>query len=280
MAFEAGFYNDISLADYHADPAVSRSDLLLLKTNPLKYKVKNQLIRKETDAFNIGTAGHSAILQPDLYWKQVSVVPNSVLGKTGSRNTKKYRKWAAEPSRKNKSIITQDQAAIVRGMVESVYQNPAHKTARNILLQKNSIIEQSIFFKDASHGFLCKVRPDIRLTHAKVLVDIKSSRNASKEAFSRDCANLGYDVQASWYLTGVSRATGDDYQDFIFIVIEKDPPYCVAVYRADYEMLDAGRKKIRPLIGRYNDCITKNSWPGYYDGIDDLSLPRWATYNL
>ena len=277
MSLNPGFYNDLSLADYHADPAVSRSDLLLLKNNPLKFKVAKQLLKKQTDVFNIGTAGHAALLQPKDYWNQVSVVPNSVLGKNGSRNTKKYRAWAADPARANKAIITQEQSAVVKGILESVFENPAHSTARGILLNDEKVVEQSIFFKDSSHGFLCKIRPDLRFPFARTLVDIKTSRNASKEAFARDCANLGHDVQAAWYLTGASRATGDNYEEFVFIVIEKEPPYCVAIYRADYEMLDTGRKKIRPLIKLYNDCITKNNWPGYYDGISDLSLPRWAT---
>lgn len=278
MGKKAGFYDDLSMSDYHADDALSRSDILQLKKNPMKFRVQRQLIRKDTDAFSIGTAGHAAILQPDKYWDQVAVAPNSVLGKGGTRNTKKYKAWSFIQKQKGKTIITQEQSQAVKGMVEAVYQNPAHETAASIFTNREGIIEQSIFFKDASHGFLCKIRADIRFPHIRTLVDLKTSRNASPDVFARDCANFGYDVQAAWYLAGASRATGEDYQNFIFVVIEKVPPHCVAVYRADYAMLDAGRKKIRPLIKTYNDCLKSNKWASYPDEVVDISLPRWALY--
>ena len=272
-----GLYDNLSMEDYHADPALSRSDLMQLKRNPMKFKVQKNLIKDKSDAFNIGTAGHAAILEPATYWDNIAVAPTSVLGKNGSRNTNKYRDWAADSARIGKTIITQDQSAMVQGMVESVFSNPAHTTAASIFSNRQAIVEQSIFFKDATHGFICKVRPDIRLTHhAKVLTDLKTCQDASQDAFSRDSARYGYDVQAAYYLTGASRATGDDYQDFLFVCVEKEPPFCVAVYRADSEMVNAGRQKIRPLIELYNQCLNSNQWPGYPDQVVDLSLPRWA----
>ena len=276
MSIKLGIYDNLNIDDYHADPALSRSDLMQLKRNPMKYRVQKQLIKKDSDAFSIGKAGHAAILEPDKYWEQVAVAPSSVLGKSGSRNTSAYKDWAADSARIGKTIITQDQSAMIRGMTESIYSNPAHSTAASIFSNKQGIAEQSIFFEDASYGFTAKIRPDVRLPRALVLVDLKTCQNAALGAFSKDSANYGYDIQAAWYLTGASRATGDDYQDFIFVCVEKEPPYCVAVYRADSEMINAGRQKIRPLIELYNQCLESDQWPGYPDQVVDLKLPGWA----
>ena len=276
MAIKPGIYDNLNIDDYHADPALSRSDLMQLKRNPMKYRVQKQLVKKDSDAFSIGKAGHAAILEPDKYWEQVAVAPSSVLGKSGSRNTNAYKDWAADSARIGKTIITQDQSAMIRGMTESIYSSPAHSTAASIFSNKQGIAEQSIFFEDATFGFTAKIRPDFRFPYVKLLVDLKTCQNASFDAFSRDSANYGYDIQAAWYLTGASRATGDDYQDFIFVCVEKEPPYCVAVYRADSEMINAGRQKIRPLIELYNHCLESDQWPGYPDQVVDLKLPGWA----
>ena len=155
-----GIYDNINIDDYHADPAISNSNLKHLKRNPLKFKVQQMLISPDTDAFVLGRAGHAAILEPGKYWKMVAVAPDSVLGKNGTRNTNAYREWAAE--RPDKTLLTQEQAAMVQGMVESVYENPVHDTARSILKLDDILVEQSIFFEDVEHGFVCKCRPDLR----------------------------------------------------------------------------------------------------------------------
>ena len=271
-----GFYDNLNINDYHADPAFSNSWFRHLAKNPRTLKFSRQTIQPDKAAFDLGKAGHAAILERETYYQNVAVAPDRVLSKSGSRNTNAYREWAEEQKAAGKTILTQDQAAQVRGMYQSVYEHPDHEQARSILLLKDNLIEQSIFFEEPNHGFMCKVRPDIRNPRYRFLADLKTCRDASRAAFSKDAANLGYHRQAAFYLAGINAIQDAYYQTFLFICVETEPPHCVAVYRCDDEMLDKGRRAIGSLLELYAECLEAGEYPGFPDTIQDLSLPRWA----
>ena len=46
---------------------------------------------------------------------------------------------------------------------------------------------------------------------------------------------------------------GFDTYDFIFIAIEKTPPFSVAVYRADREMIDHAMQELDKLVPEWQD---------------------------
>ncbi|GAH01364.1 unnamed protein product, partial [marine sediment metagenome] len=69
MRFEAGIYDDISNADYHASEGISKSGLDLIAKCPKKYWHKyinpERMEKEQSDAFLIGQATHTAILEPE-----------------------------------------------------------------------------------------------------------------------------------------------------------------------------------------------------------------------
>ena len=155
-------------------------------------------------------------------------------------------------------------------MKESVYNNI---TAFDLLLEGKP--EQSIFFNDPAHQFLCKVRPDWYTDEGEV-VDIKTCLDAGYDGFSRTIANYKYHWQALFYLNGLTAVTERQHKKFIFIAIEKEPPYAVAVYEATKDMLQTAEKQIAPILDMYAECLKNNVWPGYKDELLQIQLPRWA----
>lgn len=272
MPFTPGFYDNLDINEYHADPSFSNSWFKHLAKNPRKYKTERQKIQKSKPHFDLGTAGHAAILQRESYYDHVSVAPNRVLAKDGHRKGNKYKEWAAEQKAKNKTILTQDQANQVRGMYQSVYEHPDHSQARSTLTLKDNLIEQSIFFNDPEFGFPCRVRPDFRNPKYRFAGDLKTCRDASKEAFRRDAAKLSYDRQAFFYLRGINAVQDLHYSTWIIICVEVDPPHCVAVYRLMPESIERGREKGEPLLQLYSDCLGSGNFHGYPDSIQDLDL--------
>ena len=66
-------------------------------------------------------------------------------------------------------------------------------------------------------------------------------------------------------------------KEFIFIAIEKTPPYCIGVYRADEEMIVAGMSEVDKSLEVLKMCQETKLYPDYTPTIQDISLPPWMT---
>lgn len=124
----------------------------------------------------------------------------------------------------------------------------------------------------------CKALIDWIPNGFNCLCDLKTTRSARKEDFSKDIAEYGYDVQAAFYLDVYKAATGDDARTmFAFIVVENTPPHEAAVYVLDPEDVGRGRAKYINWLARYMDCLEKDHWPGYQQNEPEtITLPKWA----
>jgi len=107
-------------------------------------------------------------------------------------------------------------------------------------------------------------------------VDLKSTEDASAEAFQRSAWNWRYWVQAAWYMDGVEQATGQRPDAFVFAAFEKAAPYAPAFYFADELMLDMGRKEYRRLLRILAECKATDTWGGYDTAVTPLTVPLWA----
>ena len=154
-------------------------------------------------------------------------------------------------------------------MAESVHKHPAAKE-----LLKSGQPEMSFFWWDKLSEQMCKCRPDWFCEDCGIIVDLKTCQDASPEGFGKAIYNLGYHIQAAWYLKGVnqfSKATR-----FIFIAVEKESPHLVGVYELDFVSQVAGEDAAAELLARYVVCKNSDSWPGYGDEIQEISLPYYA----
>jgi len=261
-----GIY-ELSNEEYHDQEALGKSGLMQLAKSPAHYMEWYEAPEEEpTKAMVLGTATHKAVLEPDKYDQSVIIAPD-----VDKRTKAGKAQWTSfQEKAKGKIIITQDEADAIEGMKESIYNNI---TAYDLMLEGTP--EQSIFFEDPVHNFLCKVRPDW-YTSLKEVVDIKTCLDAGYDGFSRAIANYKHHWQALFYLNGLTAVTGLEHDKFIFIAVEKDPPYAAAVYEATKDMLKTARKQIAPLLDVYAECLKTGVWPGYKDELQYIELPRWA----
>ena len=90
-------------------------------------------------------------------------------------------------------------------------------------------------------------------------------------------ANFKYHWQAAFY-TDLITASGDwgPVENFLFVVVEKEPPYAVAIYECDDQLMETGRRQYREALEHFKECQEKDEWPGFDKQISSLSLPRWA----
>ena len=116
------------------------------------------------------------------------------------------------------------------------------------------------FFSEDLGGIRAKCRPDWISHDKNIVVDLKTTQDASPKGFQKSIGQFGYHIQASWYLK-VLQNLGFDSYDFIFIAIEKTAPFCVGVYRASMEMLEEGNKKVYEAIDKILWCKENDSYP-------------------
>lgn len=252
-------FTDMTNAQYHAHPAVSKSLLDKIARSPLHARAYLDGTREEpTASMNFGTALHTAVLEPERYAGEYAVFE-------GDRRTTAGKKAYEELMQKGATIISAADHGAISAMVASIQQ---HQTAGAMIECGHA--ETSVFWEDPVTGIECKCRPDYWRREYGVVVDLKTTDDASPEAFARSVASYRYHVQAAHYMEG-TRATR-----FVFVAVEKKPPYAVAVYELDADSLKAGRILRERDIASIASCREFNVWPGYSEHIQTLSLPRWA----
>ena len=261
-------------ADYHRHWAVSKSGLDQIAKSPLHYWARfldpDRVWPEPTPAMRLGTALHTHVLELSKWDDQIAVAPGDI-----NRRTKEGREqWAAfEAAAKRKTVITADDAQQVMAMGRAVMRHPAAA----MLLGLPGKAETTHMWTDAGTGLECKCRPDWLIDDGSIVVDLKTTKNASIQGFKRSVADYRYHVQAAWYLHGLEQATGRRPDQFIFICVESTAPFACAVYAADAEMIERGHDQAMRDLAKLAICKAADHWPSYSDQIETISLPGWMT---
>lgn len=268
-AFAPGIY-DMDEAVYHGDPVPGGSlsstgaRRLLPPSCPAKFAWLRDHPEPPSDALDLGTAAHRLILGAGI---DIHVVAAPDYRTRDARDERD----AARAAGKLPLLPRED--AQVRAMADAIR---AHPVAGRVFLPGNGRPEQSLFCQDAATGVWLRSRPDW-MTDRALIVDLKTSRSANPRAFARSAADFGYHVQDAFYRLVHEAVTGERPR-FVFVVIEKDPPYLVSACQLDDDAVACGTALARQAIERYRDCAEAGIWPGYTDfsEIDVISLPPWA----
>tara|TARA_A100001201_G_C4057431_1_gene191624 strand:- start:153 stop:995 length:843 start_codon:yes stop_codon:yes gene_type:complete len=260
-------HTDLSNADYHAHPAYSKSDLdAANKSGRHLFDKKNGPPRPSTAAFDLGTALHAAAL-PGESLDSVAVRMPEGLKKT----TKEGKAFIAENA--GKIILSPADAYSLDRMMGSLLDHPVSGPfVRGQLAGKS---EQSFFCKDDETGLELKCRPDFMLNDGSMIIDLKTTLDASPKGFQRSMVNYRYYVQAAWYLDVVEKATGRKPDAFLFVAVEKNRPYNTAVYCADEQMIQVGREHARRDLEKIAKWESTGIYEGYSDRAEMISLPKW-----
>jgi exodeoxyribonuclease VIII len=111
-----------------------------------------------------------------------------------------------------------------------------------------------------------------------LIVDLKTTQDASPDGFAKTMAGLKYYVQAAHYLDGYMHTTDFEAKDFIFIAVETEAPYAIGVYNLDMVALEAGRHKMALAAEAYKATKSATAWKGYSPLIQTLSVPGWVNH--
>lgn len=256
----------LSNAEYRTVDAYSKSDLDEVLISPSQLEWSRNCQREETDATEIGTAVHSAILEPEafnrLYMSAPAVDMRTASGKASDAAFRK----AAESN--GRIVLSHDDYQMVIGMRDSVM---VHPTARAYLTTESGQSEPSIIWEQ--DGVKRKCRPDhipdpYALGHT--IIDVKSIDKI--ELISKHARDFNYHVQDCWYSDGYEALHGVRPR-FIFIFVAKTRSlgrYPVRVIELNQEWKDAGREKVIDAVDRLKEM---ESFGSGYD-VEVLPMKR------
>lgn len=256
-----GIYPLLTNSEYHRDAALGSTSLktLALKT-PAHYQHDKQH-PKFSDAFTLGTAAHSMILEND--------TSSIVVVDAANWLTKDAKTAKADALALGFQPLLTKEMAHVQAMRDAVMANPAALAAFT-----GHKAEQSVFWEE--EGLMLKCRPDA--WKDGVITDLKTTVSADPNEFGKTAYSFGYFMSAAHYIDGVKAATGEDVR-FQFVNVEKTAPYMVSVVELDDVALDYGRQMLDRAKRIYRECTTNNHWPGY-STPEPISLPMYAFYDM
>lgn len=259
---------------YHADTnRIGKSGLDLVHKAPIiywqKYLDPNRVWDDDqTPSMLLGSATHCAVFEPEQFANRYAVLPK--IDRRTNAGKAAWEEFSAECQAKKLTAITTDQYDATQRMAEAVYSHPMVSQ----LLALGGPSEYRIDFTDPRTGAAGKMKAD-RITPSGIILDLKTTADASPEGFAKSCANYRYHVQDAWYSDGFAAATNVQAQAFIFIAVEAESGI-VKPYTLDADSRALGREQYQADLDLYLECLRTNTWPAYGDDISELRLPSWA----
>ena len=265
-----GLVEDMDEATYHARSELSSTGARTLLRNAAKYQYeRTHPVHK--DVYDVGSALHT-----------------KVLGKGWPVDVHDFDNWTTKAAKEAKAAsraegrvpMLRKDADVVDAMAESVLRHPL---AREIF-EGGGYREVSLFADDYETGVPMRARPDVM--HPNRMADLKSAMSAADEDFAKAAANYGYAFQQDWYLRVrlgvIDPSTNWVAIPFLFVVVEKSPPYLVNVIELDAEFAQIGRSQVDRALRLYAECAATDTWPGFEraDGQPNVvGPPAWLSYS-
>lgn len=219
-----------------------------------------------------GRAFHALTLEPDTFHDSFAILPD--FGPMNSTKNRTARdEWIREYAR-SKTVLLDKWMPMIEGMARSVRK---HKDAAKLL--KNCRPEVTALWVDPHTGLAMKSRADFLSEFDGVYADLKSCLDASRDGFRRTAREFSYYIQDPLY----SRAFQEnnvDVDNFVFIAVEKEPPYAVAIYQMSDKARLAGEKAYTAAMMRISRWVEDGHFPGLNDDkLTELDVPDFTLTN-
>ena len=265
--------------NYYSQEAVSASLLKAIVKQSAVHAEERMKPSEGTQAMRLGTAFHAVILEPEIAHELYAVQP--IIDRRTKAGKEVYASFLENVG--DKTVITQDQSQLLAGMKASCLAHPEVQQ----LLELCYAVEFQTFWE--IDGVPCKAMIDA-CSDEGTIVDIKTTQDASPEAFSRASFNYLYHLQLAWYansmgIVGVDKDL-DGTKDFSkvnahIIAVENTAPFGVAVYKFSTDALEAGWELCKSGFNTWKEhklnlVMGDGTYP-YSNQVLELDLPYWAS---
>lgn len=275
MISTPGIYT-IPLADYLADPAPEPSlsasvAHTLLTHTPMHAYIKHPrlnpgMVRESSNAMDLGSICHGLLLEGDES-RLVIIEANDFRTKVAQDTRDEARAAGLVPVLAGQmgqihEIVAAAKSAIANSELASAF--------------KDGKPEQTLLWQE--HGTWCKSRPDWLTNDGIIILDYKTTAGSAEPTswMRGPMLGNGCDLQAALGLRGISRLVTQSQQcQFVFMVQEVEPPYCMSFVGLSPAFLDVANRKLDRALQLWQDCLSMNVWPGYPSRVAWVEPPAW-----
>ena len=268
----------MSNEEYHSRPEFSSSQLKdILRSGAHFYSnnILKEVDRETKTAMNFGTLAHTLFLEPDQFENEFVIAPKF------DRRTKagKEEALAWEQANEGKILVDVEQVEHAKRIVANLQMLSSYADMQN----NYGMAEASIFFTDPEFGLQLRVRPDYHIAPCRAfpfgwIGDLKTTTDARPHAFSKKCADFGYDLSAAMYREGFQEYYGTEQKPpFVLLTAESSIPFNVKQYNASDLFLSVGETRYRRSKELLAESLLINEWNGYSTEMEDLYLPSYMT---
>jgi len=214
-------------------------------------------------------------LEPESFSHRFFVLPKI------DRRTKEGKAAYAEiqEASKSKTLLDGDDYADAIACVQALNNHPEFAT----IMAQPRRVEVPFEFDLFGHRF--KAKPDCIVDSMKLIIDIKTTDDASPHRWQWSAVDYGYHRQVYIYQQAVQLETNEWYR-FVFAVVEKPKPSTrgipptVALYELDSDTVRMGLEDSAGLVLQYEHRLETNNWQQpYSSGIVPLRLPKRRVYS-
>ena len=251
--------------EYAALPGINWSTLKHMGESPMHYRhaADNPRSGPKTSAMEFGSLTHVLVFEPDTFDAAYAVWDG------GRKGTNAHKAFVAE--NEGRAIIDAEDLVEARAIAAAVRSHPL--TSR--YLTPVTLHEHTVQWTDPASGLPCKARLDWAYPPEGVLLDLKTARSATKHGFSRQAATLRYGGQMAHYAAACTHGLGWTPKRALFVVVESAAPHDIAVFEMDEESFAYCQETVAAYLARVKACTESGAWPGRYDSIETIEIPRW-----
>ena len=275
-----GLYFNVPNNEYQAWDCLSNSRLGPMARSPahFRYALDHPTVPELGDALNFGSAFHTLILQPYKWDEEVAVLPDAVDADIKGRKTfwqtndgKAYKaEWLK--TQEDMTQIKSDQVAQLDAMAAAVDDDPV----AGPLMKAEGYPEVSVVFNYHEVKFRSRLDKILRQYNGRdVVVDLKTCASGDMDHMRKAIYDYGYYTAAAAYFEASKTVYNFNPTAFIFVCVEKEPPYVVSTYELGPITLNAGKKMNQLHLEQYRHCAEHDWWPGYTPEIAGLDFAEW-----
>lgn len=258
----------LEMGEYQARDAYSRSDLMLVKKSPYHLMAKRERLYsdgdKESSAMLIGELVHCIVLETEEVSKRFIGAPNI------DRRTKAGKQMWADfvIEAQDRILVDQKTFDIASCMAMNVLEQEISSSAL-----KGCVIERSILWHDNESGLDFKCRPDAYNPANGIVVDLKTTKDASYRGMQGSSVRYGYFLQAAMIRAALEHH-GLKFSKYVLLCVENTEPYVCAPFIIDDSALDSGLAEFSFLKRKLATCLHENKFE--HHPLKTLLYPSWA----
>ncbi len=282
-----GVYS-MSMEEYIAFPAVSRTVLVTALGTPAAALAARDHPKDTTDAMRLGTATHMAALEPAEVAKHFALYKGKPKedGELPKKVIRSGQHWEQHKqnaiSQGMDPFLTLEKYELALSMGRALKLNDV---SRRLFERKPATNELTIVFEIELQGVTIpiKVRIDCLIRDEfPTQADLKTAANVQDFSFTRSIIDYGYDIQAWLYRKAFISRTQVEVTNFVIAAVEKtksivvgdELTHAVRVFEME-PWLKGGEQRGLTALNIIAACTKAGEWPAYPSKVERLEPPKW-----